>query len=135
MKLKDKKSKRKKNKKNILISSIFFFNFFLFILFFPSVRRRQVQLSLKMVTEDDGDWSLVHSDGEMQVFRRDFEDNGIICDRCKMMAEFPGVTGRELCEYFYNPNEKLAWDSKKGRPAAMNEKKPIKMNEERKKKK
>lgn len=68
-----------------------------------------------MLKEDlAAEWIAAHEDGEMQVYRRDFEEDGINCDRCKTVAVFPHLTAQEICEYFYNPNEKLTWECKFG---------------------
>jgi hypothetical protein len=70
----------------------------------------KVQSNLALVNEEGSGWELVHSDGDMTVFGKDSEEENNLCTRCRTVATFPGITARELCEFFYNPNEKMSWD-------------------------
>jgi hypothetical protein len=70
----------------------------------------KVQSNLGLVNEEGSGWELVHSDGDMTVFSKDSEEDNNTCTRCRTIATFPGITARELCEFFYNPNEKMSWD-------------------------
>ena len=44
---------------------------------------RIVQEHLKYVREDVIGWDLIHQEGEMKVYRREVEENGIVVDPLK----------------------------------------------------
>jgi collagen type IV alpha-3-binding protein len=48
-------------------------------------------------------WELLCSDGEMKIFRRELEENGIVLDPLKAVHT---VKVRFFCKFFYNLNIK-----------------------------
>ncbi|CAF1291311.1 unnamed protein product [Adineta steineri] len=71
-----------------------------------------VQEHLKYVHEDvNHGWDLIHQDGEMKVYRREVEENGIVIDPMKMFHTIKGVTGHEMCRYFYEYQYRMEWET------------------------
>ena len=55
-------------------------------------------------------WELLCSDGEMKIYRRELEENGIVLDPLKAVHTVKGVTGHELCKYFWDPSVRMEWE-------------------------
>ncbi|CAF1005099.1 unnamed protein product [Rotaria sordida] len=73
---------------------------------------RIVQEHLKYVSEDvSHGWDLIHQDGEMKVYRREVEENGIVVDPLKCFHTIKGVTGHELCQYFWEFQYRMDWET------------------------
>lgn len=47
-----------------------------------------------------------------QVYRREVEENGIVLDPLKATHAVKGVTGHEVCHYFWNTDVRNDWESK-----------------------
>ncbi|NXS53366.1 C43BP protein, partial [Brachypteracias leptosomus] len=60
----------------------------------------------------DANWQLVVEEGEMKVYRREVEENGIVLDPLKATHAVKGVTGHEVCHYFWNVDVRNDWESK-----------------------
>ena len=58
----------------------------------------------------DNVWELLCSDGEMKIYRREMEENGIVLDPLKAVHKVKGITGRELCKYFWEPSVRMEWE-------------------------
>lgn len=48
----------------------------------------------------------------VQVYRREVEENGIVLDPLKATHVVKGVTGHEVCHYFWNVDFRNDWESK-----------------------
>lgn len=59
----------------------------------------------------EGGWELFAEDGEMRMYRREEEVNGNVVDPLKAVHTVKGVTGHEICHYFFDPDVRLEWDS------------------------
>uniref|UniRef100_A0A674PRH7 Ceramide transfer protein n=1 Tax=Takifugu rubripes TaxID=31033 RepID=A0A674PRH7_TAKRU len=59
----------------------------------------------------DANWQLVIEEGEMKVYRREVEENGIVLDPLKATHAVKGVTGHEVCHYFWDTAVRLDWES------------------------
>ena len=46
-----------------------------------------------------------------QVYRREVEENGIVLDPLKATHSVRGVTGHELCHYFWDTEYRNDWES------------------------
>jgi len=67
---------------------------------------------LQYVREEVADgWDLIHQEGEMKVYRREVEENGIVVDPLKMIHTIKGVTGHELCRYFWEFQYRMEWET------------------------
>ncbi|XP_006626775.1 ceramide transfer protein isoform X2 [Lepisosteus oculatus] len=59
----------------------------------------------------DANWQLVVEEGEMKVYRREVEENGIVLDPLKATHAVKGVTGHEVCHYFWNVEVRNDWET------------------------
>ncbi|XP_023199981.1 collagen type IV alpha-3-binding protein isoform X2 [Xiphophorus maculatus] len=59
----------------------------------------------------DANWQLVIEEGEMKVYRREVEENGIVLDPLKATHAVKGVTGHEVCHYFWDTNVRNDWET------------------------
>ncbi|KAM8760856.1 ceramide transfer protein-like isoform 4-T4 [Acanthopagrus schlegelii] len=59
----------------------------------------------------DANWQLVIEEGEMKVYRREVEENGIVLDPLKATHSVKGVTGHEVCHYFWDTAVRLDWET------------------------
>uniref|UniRef100_A0A8C6WP37 Ceramide transfer protein n=1 Tax=Neogobius melanostomus TaxID=47308 RepID=A0A8C6WP37_9GOBI len=59
----------------------------------------------------DANWQLVIEEGEMKVYRREVEENGIVLDPLKATHAVKGVTGHELCHYFWDTSVRMDWET------------------------
>lgn len=69
------------------------------------------QLRYAKMGVGEGGWQLFAEDGEMKMYRREVEEGGIVCDPLKAVHVVRGVTGREVCHYFYNPEVRFDWET------------------------
>uniref|UniRef100_A0A8D0D2C4 Ceramide transfer protein n=1 Tax=Sander lucioperca TaxID=283035 RepID=A0A8D0D2C4_SANLU len=56
-------------------------------------------------------WQLVVEEGEMKVYRREVEENGIVLDPLKATHSVKGVTGHEICHYFWDTTYRNDWET------------------------
>ncbi|XP_039635554.1 ceramide transfer protein-like isoform X5 [Perca fluviatilis] len=59
----------------------------------------------------DANWQLVVEEGEMKVYRREVEENGIVLDPLKATHSVKGVTGHEICHYFWDTTYRNDWET------------------------
>ncbi|XP_074473124.1 ceramide transfer protein-like isoform X2 [Sebastes fasciatus] len=59
----------------------------------------------------DANWQLVVEEGEMKVYRREVEENGIVLDPLKATHSVKGVTGHEVCHYFWDTTYRNDWET------------------------
>ncbi|XP_053303578.1 ceramide transfer protein isoform X3 [Pleuronectes platessa] len=59
----------------------------------------------------EANWQLVVEEGEMKVYRREVEENGIVLDPLKATHSVKGVTGHELCHYFWDTSYRNDWET------------------------
>ncbi|KAM6965301.1 LOW QUALITY PROTEIN: ceramide transfer protein-like [Aplochiton taeniatus] len=59
----------------------------------------------------DANWQLVIEEGEMKVYRREVEENGIVLDPLKATHSVKGVTGHEVCHYFWDTSVRNDWET------------------------
>ncbi|KXJ11899.1 collagen type IV alpha-3-binding protein [Exaiptasia diaphana] len=72
----------------------------------------KVRENLQIIKENvDENWYLVHEDGDMKVFRREYEEGGIILDPMKATHVIQGVTAREMAHYFFDKDVRMDFDS------------------------
>lgn len=58
----------------------------------------------------DQEWQPIAEDGEMKVYIREVEVDGVVCDPLKATHTVYGVTAREMCQYFFDPSCRLDWE-------------------------
>uniref|UniRef100_A0A3P9Q128 Ceramide transfer protein n=1 Tax=Poecilia reticulata TaxID=8081 RepID=A0A3P9Q128_POERE len=59
----------------------------------------------------DANWQVVVEEGEMKVYRREVEENGIVLDPLKATHSVKGVTGHEVCHYFWDTMYRNDWET------------------------
>ncbi|XP_062874055.1 ceramide transfer protein isoform X2 [Trichomycterus rosablanca] len=59
----------------------------------------------------DANWQLVTEDGELKVYRREVEENGVVLDPLKATHTVKGVTGHEICHYFWDIAYRNDWET------------------------
>jgi len=64
----------------------------------------------KSSVEADLEWQPIAEDGEMKVYVREVEVDGVVCDPLKATHTVYGVTAREMCHYFFDPSCRLDWE-------------------------
>ena len=52
-------------------------------------------------------WELFAEDGEMKMYKREEEVDGMVVDPLKALHTVSNVTARELCHYFWSPDVRL----------------------------
>uniref|UniRef100_A0A8B9FUU6 Ceramide transfer protein n=1 Tax=Amazona collaria TaxID=241587 RepID=A0A8B9FUU6_9PSIT len=86
----------------------------LFGCFSPLKVEEMVQNHMTYSLQDvggDANWQLVVEEGEMKVYRREVEENGIVLDPLKATHAVKGVTGHEVCHYFWNVDVRNDWET------------------------
>ncbi|QQP56949.1 Collagen type IV alpha3binding proteinlike, partial [Caligus rogercresseyi] len=56
-------------------------------------------------------WELFAEDGEMKMYKREEEIDGLVVDPLKAVHIVKGVTARELCYYFFSPQFREEWEA------------------------
>lgn len=64
------------------------------------------------VGECGSGWQLFAEDGEMRMYRREEEVDGMVVDPLKAVHVVKGITGHELCHYFFSPQFRYDWESR-----------------------
>ncbi|KAI4898335.1 hypothetical protein NFI96_024566 [Prochilodus magdalenae] len=59
----------------------------------------------------DANWQLITEEGEMKVYRREVEENGVVLDPLKATHAVKGVTGHEVCHYFWDTVYRNDWET------------------------
>jgi len=60
---------------------------------------------------DDSEWKIVEDDGDMKVFIRETEMDGVTCDPIKATTVVNGVSAFEICSAFYAPEFRMLWET------------------------
>jgi len=58
----------------------------------------------------EGVWELFADDGEMKMYKREEEVDGMVVDPLKALHTVTHVTARELCHYFFSPAVRTEWE-------------------------
>lgn len=53
----------------------------------------------------------MYEDGDLKVYRRDYEEGGIVLDPMKATHVVQGVTAREMAHYFFDKDVRMDWES------------------------
>ncbi|XP_046403313.1 ceramide transfer protein isoform X1 [Ischnura elegans] len=69
------------------------------------------QLHYARLEVGEGVWELFAEDGEMRMYRREEEVNGMVIDPLKAVHTVKGVTGHEMCHYFFCPDVRHEWET------------------------
>jgi collagen type IV alpha-3-binding protein len=55
-------------------------------------------------------WQLFAEDGQMRLYSRELEIDGLVCDPLKAVHVVKGVTAHEMCHRFFNPANRFDWE-------------------------
>lgn len=69
------------------------------------------QLGYARMEVGEGVWELFAEDGQMKMYKREEEVDGMVMDPLKALHEVRGVTARELCHYFFVPDVRMEWET------------------------
>ena len=56
-------------------------------------------------------WELFAEDGEMRLYKRELEVDGLVCDPLKAVHTVTGITGHEMCYHFFSPDVRFDWEN------------------------
>lgn len=73
--------------------------------------KQQVDMARLGVGECGAGWQLFAEDGEMRMYRREEEVDGMVVDPLKAVHTVKGITGHELCHFFFNPQYRYDWET------------------------
>jgi len=68
------------------------------------------QLHYAKAGVEQGVWQLFSAEGEMKMYKREVEIDGLVCDPLKAVHSVKGVSAREYIHYFFDPQYKSQWD-------------------------
>lgn len=74
------------------------------------ISTEQIQAAFEGVGGDIG-WQLFAEEGDMKMYRREMEVDGMVMDPLKAMHKVRGVSAREMCHYFFNPRYRYEWET------------------------
>ncbi|XP_072942304.1 ceramide transfer protein [Epargyreus clarus] len=74
------------------------------------ISTEQIQAAFEGVGGQIG-WSLFAEEGDMRMYRREMEVDGMVMDPLKAMHKVRGVSAREMCHYFFNPRYRYEWET------------------------
>lgn len=77
----------------------------------------QLSYARQGVGEGGNGWQLFADEGEMKMYRREEEVNGMVIDPLKACHVVKGVSAREMCHYFFSPEFRNDWESEFDKPA------------------
>jgi len=70
----------------------------------------QLKYAKIAVGTGDGVWELFADDGEMKMYKREEEVDGMVVDPLKALHTVNRVSARELCHYFFSPEVRTEWE-------------------------
>ncbi|XP_049876913.1 ceramide transfer protein [Pectinophora gossypiella] len=74
------------------------------------ISTEQIQAAFEDVGGEVG-WQLFAEEGDMRMYRREMEVDGMVMDPLKAMHKVRGVSAREMCHYFFNPRYRYEWET------------------------
>lgn len=83
----------------------------------PEIERitsEQIRYALQEDGAGGSNWHLFAEEGEMKLYKREEMVNGMVMDPFKACHVVRGVTGHEVCHYFFSPHVRMEWESKYG---------------------
>lgn len=68
------------------------------------------QLKYAFLAVGEGGWQLFNEDGEMKMYKREEEKDGLVVDPLKAQHCVRGFTAHEMCQYFFSPDVRMEWE-------------------------
>lgn len=75
------------------------------------VCREQLHYAREGVGQGGNGWQIFADEGEMKMYKREEEVNGMVMDPLKACHVVKGVTAREMCHYFFMPEFRNDWET------------------------
>jgi len=72
--------------------------------------KENLVLIQEQVEAENTEWYNVYEDGDLKVYRKDVEIDGLVCDPLKASHIIHGVSGHEMCHYFFDKDVRLDWE-------------------------
>ncbi|CDW54254.1 collagen type IV alpha 3 binding protein [Trichuris trichiura] len=94
---------------NMTVNCLLLFRNTFFLLKIELLTFEQVKYAMQGVQE--GEWQLFSEDGEMKMYKREVEIEGLVCDPLKAVHFVRGVSASEYAHYFFEPEYKMDWDT------------------------
>lgn len=69
------------------------------------------QLKHALTGVSEGGWQIFADEGEMKMYRREEEIEGVVVDPLKSIHVVEGCTAREMCHYFFDPKYRNDWET------------------------
>ncbi|XP_055389872.1 ceramide transfer protein [Condylostylus longicornis] len=80
----------------------------------PEINRiceEQLHYAREGVGESTNGWQLFADEGEMKMYKREEEVNGMVVDPLKACHMVKGVTAKEMCHFFFFPEYRHDWET------------------------
>jgi len=71
----------------------------------------QLHYAREGVGESSNGWQLFADEGEMKMYKREEELNGMVIDPLKACHMVKGVTAKEMCHFFFLPEYRHDWET------------------------
>ncbi|XP_063698309.1 ceramide transfer protein [Culicoides brevitarsis] len=75
------------------------------------VCKEQMHYARQGVGEGGNGWQIFADEGELKMYRREVEVDGMVMDPLKSCHVVKGVTAREMCHYFFMPEFRNDWET------------------------
>ncbi|XP_068148403.1 ceramide transfer protein [Drosophila tropicalis] len=75
------------------------------------VCKEQLHHAREGVGQDGNGWQIFADEGEIKMYKREEEVNGMVMDPLKAYHSVNGVTAREMCHYFFMPEFRNDWET------------------------
>lgn len=72
---------------------------------------KQARLEVGQGEDANFGWQLFAAEGEMRLYRRDLEVEGLVCDPLKAVHTVRGITAHEVCYHFFSPDVRWDWEN------------------------
>ncbi|KAK7080293.1 Collagen type IV alpha-3-binding protein [Halocaridina rubra] len=69
------------------------------------------QLSYAQQDVDGGIWQLFAEEGEMKMYRRELEEDGLVVDPLKAVHQIRGASAHEMAHHFWSPDVRFEWET------------------------
>lgn len=69
------------------------------------------QLGYAQQGVEGGIWQLFAEEGDMKMYRRELEEDGLVVDPLKAVHQVRGATAHEMAHHFWSPDFRFDWDT------------------------
>ncbi|XP_076443458.1 ceramide transfer protein-like [Babylonia areolata] len=65
----------------------------------------------RLLDSQDDLWQCIADQGDLKVYKRELEENGVVIDPVKAVCTVKKITGHEVCHYFWDFDTRLEWEA------------------------